>query len=160
MPFLTSFFQPQSASRFIDGNFTIATLPLASDNAQKYAWVTDLHDGQPDLVISDGSFWKPVRPLATRVVANSDAPMTLTPLVNSPTQIMRGTLTASRNITLSSSFAYPGAKFRIKREAGGVLLNLNIIGAVTTALGLTAPWMDLEYVAGTGWVQTASGSIL
>lgn len=157
---MPSFYTPPPIQRYIDGDFSIATLPPAADNTKKYAWVTDLHDGQPDYVISDGTFWKPVRPLAARVVADSNAAMTLTALVNSPTQIMRGTLTASRNVSLSPTNAYPGAKFRIKREAAGTLLNLNIIGVVTTILGLTTPWVDMEYVAGTGWVQTASGSLI
>ena len=147
-------------SRFMSGNYTVSTLPSAASNAQKYAWVTDLFDGQPDLVISDGTNWKPVRPLASKVVANANQAMTLTPLLNSPTQIMRGTLSAARTVTLSTTYAYSGARFRIKREAGG-LFNLNIAGLVTVALsGISPSWMDMEYVPSEGWVQTASGGLL
>lgn len=158
MAFFSFLSNPPAPSRFIDGNFTIASLPAASDNSQKYAWVTDLHDNQPDLVISDGTFWKPVRPLATKVIADANQNMTFTPLVNSPTQILRGTLTAIRNLTLSTTYAYPGARVRFKREAGG-LLGINVVGALTNSLGLNS-WADYEYVAGQGWVQTASGGLL
>lgn len=145
-------------SRFLPNAYTVATLPVAADNTQKYAWVTDLFDGQPDLVISDGTSWKPVRPLASRVVANANQAMTLTPLLNSPTQIMRGALTAARNLNLSTTYAYSGARFRIKREASG-LFALNVVGLVTSVLG-AGSWMDMEYVPNQGWVQTASGGLL
>lgn len=156
------FWGPPTGSRFLDGVFTVATLPSAADNTQRYAWVTDLHDGQPDYVISDGTSWKPVRPLAARFVANANSNMTLQALANSPTQILRGTLTAGRTITLSQTMAYSGARFRIKREAGG-LFALTVNGLLNTILGtgLGAVWMDMEYSAGdNGWVQTASGGLL
>lgn len=149
-------------SQFLTGDYTIATLPDPTANLRKYAWVTDLHDGQPDFVISDGVNWKPVRPLATRFVANANAAMTLQALSNSPTQILRGTLTAARTLTLSPTMAYSGARFRIKREAVG-LFGINIAGLVTTVLGtgLSPVWADMEYSAGDGgWVQTASGGLL
>lgn len=142
-------------SVFLPGQFLIAELPPAVDNQRKYAWVTDLFDGQPDIVISDGTYWKPVRPLATKVVTNSNTNMTLTPLVNAPTQIMQGTLSANRTVTLSTVNAYPGARFRTKREAGGALVSLLVNGL---GLGLNS-WADFEY-DGTQWVQTASGGLL
>lgn len=141
-------------SRFLTGNYTISTLPAAADYAQMYAWVTDLHDSQPDIVISDGANWKPVRPFATKIQTNANQNMTLTPLANSPTQIMQGTLTLNRNVTLSATNAYPGARFRIKREAGGALLTLLINGI---GLGLNS-WADMEF-DGSTWVQTASGGL-
>ena len=138
---------------------TVATLYSMYPPAQyvrNYVWVTDLHDGQPDVVISDGTYWKPTRPLAARAVANSDSAMTLTTLTNAPTQIMKGVLTANRAITLSTVNAYPGAKFRIKREATGTLLTLLVNGI---GLGLNS-WVDMEYDTAQGWVQTASGGLL
>lgn len=159
MGFLSFLSQPAASSRFIDGSFLIAGLPLASDNAQKYAWVTDLHDGQPDLVISDGTNWKPVRPLAARVLTNSDSAWTYRALVNSPTQILKGAITLQRDITLSSQYAYSGARVRFKREATG-LLGIRLVGLLTASLGLNS-WADMEYSANDGgWVQTASGGLL
>jgi hypothetical protein len=146
---------PVSANLIIPGQATVATLPPPAGYERKYMWVTDLHDGQPDYVISDGTYWKPVRPLASRIVANSNVAMTLQALVNAPLQVMQGTLTTSRTLNLSLISAYPGARFRIKREAGG-LFGL-VIGTVGTLTG--AGWMDVEF-AGTGWVQTASGGLL
>jgi hypothetical protein len=110
-------------------------------------------------VISDGTNWKPVRPLAARVVANSDAAWTFRALVNSPTQILKGAITIQRDITMSTQYAYSGAKVRFKREATG-LLGIRLIGVVTASLGLNS-WADMEYSANDGgWVQTASGGLL
>lgn len=158
MGFISNLFQDRPPTSFLSGSYTLATLPAAGSNTRMYAWVTDLHDGQPDLVISDGSVWKPVRPLATKVVADSNSGMTFTCMANSPTMILKGTLTLARNITFVDTYAYGGAKVRFKREATG-LFNINILGAVTAALGLNS-WADMEYVPGTGWVQTASGGLL
>lgn len=148
-------------SRFLPNQYVIANLPNPAHFATKYAWVTDLHDGQPDNVISDGVSWKPVRPLATRHVPNANQNMGLQALVNSPTQIMRGTLTANRQMTLSKALAYSGARFRIKREAGG-LFAISVLGLVTASINLSmGSWADFEYsVADGGWVQTASGGLL
>lgn len=159
--FFTSFFQAAPPSPFLDGQYTVATLPAAAGNARKYAWVTDLHDNQPDLVISDGTNWKPVRPFATAVIANANQAMTYTPLLNSPTMILKGTLSAIRTITMSTTYAYSGAKVRFKREATG-LFNINIAGLVTVGLGgVSLGWADMEYSIGDGgWVQTASGGLL
>lgn len=147
-------FQPSGL--ILPGTATVATLPNAADYPRMYMWVSDLHDGQPDYVLSDGTNWKPVRPLAARVVANANTAMTLQPLANSPTQVLQGALTANRTITLSTTMAYSGARFRVKREAGG-LFGL-VVGALGT-LGVAGSWMDMEY-SSQGWVQTASGGIL
>ncbi|UZJ58561.1 hypothetical protein OKW98_18460 [Pseudomonas sp. KU26590] len=139
----------------IPGVFTVASLPDPTLYPRQYLWVTDLHDGQPDYVLSDGVNWKPVRPLAARIIANADAAMTLQALTNSPTQVLKGALTANRPVTLSTTRAYSGAKFRIKREATG------LFGLVIGSLGTLAQssWMDMEY-DGAQWVQTASGGLL
>lgn len=147
---------PALPSPFLTNTYTVATLPSAALYPQMYAWVSDLHDGQPDRCISDGTFWKPVRPFATRAIANANQNLTLTPLSNSPTQIMQGTLTVNRTVSLSTTNAYPGAKFRVKREALGTLLTLIVNGI---GLGLNS-WADFEYDASQGWVQTASGGLL
>lgn len=143
-------------SSVLPGDFTLAALPPAVDNARKYAWVTDLFDNQPDLVISNGTVWKPVRPLAARTTSG-DVNMTLMAMANSPTQILNQTITANRTVTLSTQYAYSGARFRILRGGGGALVSI-IIGALGS-LGLAGNWMDVEF-DGTGWKQTASGGLL
>ncbi len=158
MPFFSFLNQPVQPTRFIPGSFTLATLPAATDNTQMYAWATDLHDGNPDYVISNGLSWKPVRPLSANVVANGNQNMTFTCMQNSPTQIIRGTLSAIRTLSFVDTYAYSGARLRIKREATG-LLALNILAAVTTSLSASS-WADFEFVPGQGWVQTASGGLL
>ncbi len=145
---------PPGSSNVLAGDFTVATLPDATLNQKKYAWTTDLFGGPGDYCISDGVNWKPVRPLSVASVANANANATLTSLVVAPTQVMQGTLTAIRTVTLSSTYAYKGSKFRVKREAGG-LFNLLVNG-----IGLSLnSWADFEY-DGSAWVQTASGGLL
>lgn len=152
---------PSGVASIIPGQFTIATLPAAADNTRRYAWATDLFDGQADYVLSDGVNWKPVRPLAGRIVANANSNMTLKALQNSPTQILQGTLSLQRTLTLDDQYAYSGARFRIKREAGGLSLMIindllsNILGSMA---GST--WADYEFLMGVGWKQTASGGLL
>lgn len=158
MPFFSFLNQPVSPSRFIPGSFSLASLPPAADNVQMYAWATDLHDGNPDYVISNGIAWKPVRPLSANVVANGNTNMTFTCMQNSPTQIVRGALTGIRTMSFVDTYAYSGARVRIKREASG-LFALNILASVTNILGASS-WADYEFVPGTGWVQTASGGLL
>lgn len=155
---MSGFSSSSQPTSFLAGTYTIATLPDPAANAKIYAWVTDLHDNQPDRVISDGTYWKPVRPLATRAMSNANQAMTFAALVNSPTQILQGTLTANRNATLLTTYAYPGARFRFKREASG-LFSI-IVNALTTFNIAAGSWADVEYDASAGWVQTASGGLL
>lgn len=160
MPLISPLFGPQPISRFIDGNFTISTLPAAADNAQRYAWCIDLHDAQPDLVISDGTNWKPVRPLAVRDIVGGSGSMTLQALKNSPTQRVKSA-TGNMTITFSTVGVYSGARFRVKKEATGIL-TATIVGLVNTVLpGLTPAWADYEYSVGDGgWFISASGGLL
>ena len=125
----------------------------------KYALSTDLY-GSGGYLVREGGFWKPVRPLAVNTVANANANMTVTSLLMAPTQILKGTLTAGRDLVLSTEYAYPGSRFRIKKEAGGALIS-TLIKVGTTLLGtqLTNTWADYEF-DGTTWVQTASGGLL
>lgn len=151
---------PFSPSLIIDGQYTVDTLPAANQFGRRYAWVTDLHDGQPDYCISDGSNWKPVRPLAIRDWNNPAGPMTLQALKNSPTQRIK-TMNASLVMNFSASGAYGGAKFRVFKPASA-LLTVTLAGLVNVVLpGLNAQWADMEYSIGDGgWVQTASGGLL
>jgi hypothetical protein len=147
-------------SRFLDGNYLITGLPDPSVNSQKYAWCTDLHDSQPDYVISNGIEWKPVRPFAVRDLVNATGAMTLQALKNSPTQRVKS-MTGSATVTLSLVGVYSGAKFRVKKEASGIL-TATVVGLVNTVLpGLTPSWADYEYSVGDGgWFISASGGLL
>jgi len=144
------------------GTFTVATLPAAGTWSRRTAWVTDLFSDQPTpggRVVSEGGFWKPIRPLATASVVVGGN-LTLTPLLHSPTQILTGSIAAglSRAVGYSTVNAYPGARFRsVNRMSLGLAAVLNVVGAVVP-LG---SWVDHEYDPVTNtWVQTASGGLL
>lgn len=137
------------------GTFTVATLPDVTTNDRRTAWATDLH-GVGGRVVSEGGYWKPIRPLALNVVANGNSNMNLMPLISAPTQLIQGALSANRNVTILTTYAYPGQRFRIKREATGLFsLLVNGLG-----LGLNS-WADFEFdPASSAFVQTASGGLL
>lgn len=146
------------------GTYTVATLPTCSSGtAKKTAWASDLFGQAPgDRVVCDGvGHWKPVRPLSVSIDVSASN-MTLTTLLNAPTQIMTGTLGlgVTRNVTLSTTNAYPGAKFCATRKVtgAGALSVTGLLGGLTSSLGL-ASWACFEF-DGTGWVQTQSGGLL
>lgn len=136
------------------GDYTVSTLPDASLYAKRLAWVTDLHDTQPDYVMSDGTRWKETNSDSASIIANGNTNLTFNPFVNAPIQIIQGTLTAQRTCTINTTLAYPGQTFTIKREAGGLFnLVVNTIG-----VGLNS-WADFVY-NGTAFVQARSGGLL
>lgn len=145
---------PAPSSNVLAGQFLTADLPDPSTNIRKYAWTTDLFGGPGDYTVSDGVNWKPVRPLS--VLSQASANMTATSLLTPPTIILTGTIGTgiTHTVTLSTTYAYKGAKFRVLRKAGGLgTLLVNTIG-----LNLSA-WADFEY-DGSAWVETASGGLL
>lgn len=90
---------------------------------------------------------------------NGDAAKTLTALVDDTTQRWNTPLTAARAVTLSTTGAYRGAKFRIVREAGATgAFNLNIGTGPLKALTAAGQWAHVEY-DGTAWRLTANGSL-
>lgn len=144
------------ALNILQGQYTLAQLMALDPVAypRYYAWCTDLFGGAGDMCLSDGANWRPVRPFSLQSVANSNVDMTLTCMANAPTVVMQGALTLPRNVTLSTTYAYRGASFRVKREATG--LSALLVNSVGLALN---SWADFEY-NGTAWVQTASGGLL
>ena len=124
-------------------------------NARKYAWCTDLFGSSGgDMCLSDGVNWKPVRPAFVQTVANGNQNMSFTCMAQAPTQVIQGTLTSVRSVTLLTTYAYRGARFRVKREAGG------LFSLLTNGVGIALnSWADFEF-DGSAWVQTASGGLL
>ena len=85
-----------------------------------------------------------------------DAAATLTVKQGSPTQVWSTELTADRAVTLSTTGAVNGDKWRIVRPATGAF-NLNVGTGPLKALA-AGSWCDVEY-NGTAWVLTAYGSL-
>lgn len=140
----------------LPGVYTLAELMVVDPvpNARKYAWCTNLFGGSGDMCLSDGVNWKPVRPFGIQMVANANLDMSFTCMSNAPTQVMQGVLTAPRAVSLSNTFAYPGAIFRVKREATG--LSALLVNGIGISLN---SWIDFEFT-GSIWVQTGSGGLL
>jgi len=85
--------------------------------------------------------------------------VTVTWQQDASTQIFNTALTADRAVTLSTTNAQAGARFRIVRGAGATgAFNLNVGTGPLKALAAAGQWCDVEY-SGTAWVLTASGSL-
>jgi hypothetical protein len=84
---------------------------------------------------------------------------TLTVGTSEPTALWNTALTADRAVTLSTTNAANGDKFRIIRGASATgAFNLNVGTGPLKALGSASTWCDVEY-NGSAWMLTASGSL-
>jgi len=124
-------------STILPGTFTVDTLPPASSNIGKYARVADLFGGKFDLVLASSTgaltYWQPVRPTYGSAPVALTSDVTILPL-KMPTVIrFTGTISlgVTRNITVSTALAWPGAQQEILMT-GTILGALNILG---TGLG-------------------------
>jgi hypothetical protein len=85
-----------------------------------------------------------------------NAAATLTPGTSEHTNLWATELTADRAVTLATSTALNGSKFRIVRTAAGAF-NLNVGTGPLKALGI-GEWCDVEY-NGSAWMLTAYGAL-
>lgn len=146
------------------GTFTLATLPDPSPRSRRTIWVTDLWSALPvaqqgGRMVSEGGFWKPIRPLVTGSTVS--ASMATQPLVTPTTLILTAgpAVGITHNITLGtgSGYAVPasGYRQRIVKPTIAFLGSINIVGKLLTG------WADFEFDGTTGnWQQTASGGLL
>jgi len=102
--------------------------------------------------------WLPIGVVPQVFVNHGDAAATLTVGSSFPTNLWQSPLTANRTVTLSTSGAFSGAKFKITRTAGST-------GAFTLDVGVgplkslaSGQWCDVEF-DGTNWVLTAYGTL-
>jgi hypothetical protein len=85
-----------------------------------------------------------------------DTSATLTSGASFPTNIWRSPLTTNRTVTLSSTNAFSGAKFRVTRTASATgASTLSVGGLKSLAAG---QWCDVEW-DGIAWIITAYGTL-
>lgn len=84
----------------------------------------------------------------------TDADFTLTAGTDAPEQKHTGTLTANRAITLATSGAFAGARFRVTRTGAGAF-NLSLGGLKNLA---TSTWAEAVY-DGAAWYLAAYGAL-
>lgn len=98
---------------------------------------------------------------ATQELVSSDRGNAAATLINgqdAQTQVWATALTADRAVTLSSTYAYRGAKFRIVRTAASTgAFNLNVGTGPLKAL-TAGQWCEVEH-DGTAWFLSAFGSL-
>jgi hypothetical protein len=88
-----------------------------------------------------------------------DAAATLYAGLSDGTQIWNTALTADRAVTLSTTEAAEGDKFRIVRNASATgAFNLNVGTGPLKAMGSASTWCEVEY-DGAAWVLTAYGAL-
>lgn len=132
-------------------SYTIATLPSASPAGQMI-YCSDLGGGGGQLN-SDGTVWKRALRGGQQTIA-SDADFTLTVLGSAEEQRHAGTLTANRTVTLSSTNAHAGARFRLTRAGGGAFTLL--FGGLKTLA--TDSWAEAIH-DGSAWYLAAYGAL-
>lgn len=129
----------------------IAFLPSAASFTGTSLYCSDLGGGG-GLLVSDGAKWRRSQPGVETIV--SDANFTLTTLNNAEQILHGGTLTANRTITLSTTNAYPGARFRVTRSGGGAF-TLSVGGLKLLS---TSQWADVCFDGGS-WVLAGYGTL-
>lgn len=93
----------------------------------------------------------------SRVSADrGDTSQTMTAGTDATTQRWATTLTANRTVTLSSTGAINGDRFRIVRTGLGAF-TLDV-GGLKTIPSATAAWVDVEFT-GSAWVLTGYGTL-
>ncbi|MBH0237599.1 DUF2793 domain-containing protein [Methylobrevis albus] len=130
--------------------YTIGTLPSASPAGQ-LVWCSDLGGGA-GMLESNGTVW--VRKAGGMAAVATNADFTLTYLTSAPVQRHTGTLTADRAITLATTNAPNGARFRVVREGGGAFV-LSLGGLKALATGTFA---EAEY-DGAAWRLVGYGAL-
>ncbi len=95
-------------------------------------------------------------PTGSSQVISTDAAFTLTPFTSPPITRHTGTLTANRNVTLSTTGAVVGTQFKIIRTGGGAF-TLNVGSGPLKAIAENT-WAEFTY-DGSAWYLSASGSL-
>lgn len=100
--------------------------------------------------------WIPIGQVPHVFQNHGDAAATLTVFSSFPTNLWQSPLTANRFVTLSTTNAFSGAKFRIVRSAGATgAFDLNVGGLKILTAG---QWCEVEF-DGAAWRLTAFGSL-
>lgn len=100
--------------------------------------------------------WLPIGQVPYFFVNHGDADATLTVFSSFTTNEWRSPFTANRTVTLGTTNAFSGARFRVVRSTSATgAFDLNVGGLKILAAG---QWCDVEY-NGSGWRMTAFGSL-
>lgn len=131
---------------------TVANFSSVTNVNGALVFGTDLGGGSGP-AYGNGAKWIRLNQSGVMTVS-TDAAFTLTYLISAPVQIHTGTLTADRTVTLSTTNAVNGSRFRVTRKGSGAFV-LSVGGLKSLA---TNTWCDVEY-DGAAWVLTAYGSL-
>ncbi len=141
-----------AARTIIARSYTIATLPSPAVGGIVYCSDLARSGG---LLVSTGAAWMRLNEYGS-VAVTTDADMTLTPLLSAPDVFHTATLAAARTITLSTTNAYDGARFRVSRTGAGAF-TLSVGGLKSLSQN---QWCEVVYSgAGNGWRLAAYGTL-
>ncbi len=135
----------------------IAGLQAAAPYKGQSVWVTDLYGGLGGYCQSDGVAWIPrARDAVLTRTISAGASLVLTPLVDRPFQILKGTLPAAATLSISFSAvnAWNGCRFRIVNRLTG-LGQLKLLGVL-----LGSAWSDVICDDTGAFVNIGTASLL
>jgi hypothetical protein len=150
---------PLVPSRILDGFYTVDTLPPASQNMGKIAFVTDLGNGAGNC-FSDGNFWIPAGARKPASVTPQST-ITVDALRNPSIFLVTGTITTAMSFVVDTANLYPGYAITIKRQSalstvlglvGSLGIKTNTNGTNSASLALTDTTSNLVW-DGTAFVQ-------
>lgn len=102
--------------------------------------------------------WLPLNQIPYTYANVGDADITLTPYSSFTTNLYQSPITANRNVTLSTTGATSGIRFRVVRTAGATgAFSVNVGSGPLKALS-SGQWCDVEYTGST-WMLVAFGSL-
>lgn len=148
----------------LSGTYTVATLPAASDNRARYAFVTDLGGGA-DMAISDGTNWKHIRVGVVTDVAIATS-VTVTPLTSPPVMRLTGSaFTGLASINITTANLYPGYTLQLVVPSGVLSTLAGALGTIGVSVGggtalpvVAGSWQDLQW-NGTALVVLRKGTL-
>lgn len=146
-PTIARYTSAPTGGTWTTGDYVINTDPAGGDTER---WVCSA-GGTPGT-------WIPTGQIPSVYADHGDTAQTLTVFLSSPTNVWATPLTADRAVTLSTTNAFTGAKFRIVRAASATgAFNLNVGTGPLKALAV-GTWCEVEY-NGAAWVLTAYGAL-
>lgn len=114
-------------TRVLPGTYTVDTLPPASENMSKFAFVTDLGNGA-GYCVSDGTYWIP--PIKRQLTTVAPRASVIVDALKQPSiYLISDTINLNMSIVVDAVNLYPGYMITIRR-ANPLSAVLGLVGSL------------------------------